>query len=88
MSGGSFNYLEDRLGSTEEYARLFQAAHDLGVDMNCAAVRDVVELIQKMDELERLRDRIAPFIHAVEWCCSGDIGPEDVIEAVKKYEAM
>lgn len=87
MSGGSFNYLEHRLGSTKEYIDLLAElkARTGATDWD-VAVWDLEKLIYALKQVDRLRAMLEPIVHAVEWTVSGDWGNDQLEEAVAKYE--
>lgn len=86
MSGGSFDYLCDRVGSVSEYDRLADALRQQGVPAYSKTRKDLEKLVELMEKAEELRQQLAPVIKAVEWCCSGDTDADDTRKACKAYE--
>jgi len=86
VSGGSFNYLEHRLGDAWEYRRALKELTDR-VDIGGTVVcGDLTALVLAIESVEKLRERLAPIIHAVEWTVSGDWGRAHLEAEVAKYE--
>lgn len=86
MSGGSFDYLEYRQGTVEEYDRLRLEALDRGASVESKAILDIHALVLALKDVERLRVKLGPIIHAVEWTVSCDWGHDQMLEAFAKYE--
>lgn len=85
MSGGIFNHLEHRLGTLEEYERVLAELRKLDGDWT-SAVMDLKALIAAIGVVDRLRLKLEPVIHAVEWTASGDWGDDQLCDALDKYE--
>lgn len=80
MSGGSFNYIAERLrrgelGTVNEYRRLAQYLSEAG---HLDAAVYTLAIATHLREARRLAVMLAGVHHAVEWAVSGDSGPEAV----------
>lgn len=86
MSGGSFDYLEHRQGTVEEYDQVRLEALDRGASVDSKAILDLHTLVLALKDVERLRMKLEPVIHAVEWTVSCDWCDDQMLEAFWKYE--
>lgn len=88
MSGGSYGYLYlavdiDGLGGRrEDLARMEARLRELG---HAAAAERTSEVRAALDCAEDLAKGLRTVWRAVEWCDSGDSGPDDVAEVVAKW---
>lgn len=41
--------------------------------------------LRKVDEIKVALSELAPMAHAIEWCCSGDTGPDDIADTAERW---
>lgn len=91
MSGGSFNYLcwksaDELAADTSTLAEMRDALIGHNAPDAAAETEAIIATIAQFRVLVETRaKRLNEVWHAVEWCRSGDQGPEDVAAAVAKY---
>lgn len=87
MSGGSYSYLYERtldggIGYAENY-------REMAADPSLADYPDAQAALRKLaDEREALcakHDALAKVMHAVEWVCSSDWGPDQLHEVISEW---
>jgi hypothetical protein len=86
MSGGSFNYayrheLHERRVDIDGIAR---DLHELGFHDAAARTEAASRALR---DAEALRRELEEVWYAVEWCASGDTGPDHIAENVAKWRA-
>lgn len=85
MSGSSLNYmyhsdLVPRLWAVQDAEQHLRAAGHI------RAADRTKEVVDMMLKIEVIQKEMAEIWHDVEWVLSGDYGPEDLAETVKKWE--
>jgi hypothetical protein len=92
MSGGSFSYLyrkdpADILVMQDDLQAMRDALLNEHKGEDAAAeVEDMIATCRQFKLLiQRRMDRLRDVMHAVEWCRSGDTGPDHVQEALTEY---
>lgn len=91
MSGGSLNYLCYKspeelfhyIGEMEEVEAelITRGAMDIAKD-----VRRLIEYIKTAENhISVLSEQLNPIFRAVEWCLSGDIGENSLLETLENY---
>lgn len=87
MSGGSLGYLyrKDFEPDADVFAYVAKELRELGHE---AAAQESDAIAACIAEAVARRDRLADVLRAVEWCESGDLGPEEVADHVAAWEAQ
>jgi hypothetical protein len=89
MSGGHFDYLYSRpLGSADEYRAVLSELRRIVPENIGSAQLDLETLIARVDDATRLAEQLTNVLRAIEWCASGDRGPNHVVSALEAYDAL